>query len=83
MDNEKYLNVTVGLMALVALVLLIGKGEVKAYNIIALLAIVALSFAFPFLGMILAIPIFMLSYFEYQDEVWSWWESVKSKGIGG
>jgi len=81
---ETYKNIGLTVTVLTGLVLLAAKLngeklETKNFLAIGILAIACLIMPFP--AMIFAIPVGLVAYFRYQDDVWELWYSLKNKGL--
>lgn len=80
MSEDKYRNIAIAMLALTALILWLFKksgNTVKLQSFIALALILGLTLIIPFGGMLLAIPIFLVVWFDHQKEVWAWWSGLK------
>lgn len=88
MSDEKMKNIAIALLILTALIswLFQKSGEkVKLSSFVALAVILGLTLVAPLAGMILAVPIFLIVYFDHHTEVLAWWEKISkaSLNLGG
>jgi len=88
MDDEQYRNIAVSLIVLGALILLITKKsrqQLELASFVALALLLGLALTWPFAGMLLAIPIFLVIWMRNQDQIWAWWDKIKSAklNLGG
>lgn len=84
MSDGKYQNIAIGLLALTALIMLLfqkSEGQTKMQGFIALAIILGISLVFPFVGMLLAVPIALVAWFDHQKEIWGWWEKQKNNSL--
>lgn len=67
-------------MTALILVLINSQGaKVKIAGFVALAVLVVLTLVFPFAGMIVSVPVFLVAYIDNHKLIWSWWDKVKNK----
>lgn len=79
----KYQNIVIGLMLIVGIVLFVTRKnkEIVIGHYLALLLIIALSFAFPLLALVLAIPISIIVVTDNQTKIAAFWNQVSKYKI--
>ena len=77
MQDETYRNTAVALLAAVMLLLWAAK-KFKPVTLVAIGIIVGMTFLTPFLGFILAIPIFLVVYMDNRKTVLPYWDRIKN-----
>jgi multisubunit Na+/H+ antiporter MnhG subunit len=87
-SDEKMKNIAIGLLVLAALINFLFQKKEEKINLgsfAAIAVIFALALVAPMVGMILAIPIFLVVYLDHSTEVLGWWDRIKrsSLNLGG
>jgi hypothetical protein len=81
MDNNKYLNISLILLAVAALFLGIAN-KLSPVTILALIILLLFSLLFPFAGLLIAVPVGLIAWLENSDAAWQMWEKIGSKLSG-
>jgi hypothetical protein len=82
MTNNKYLDYAVGLLTITFFLLYIGKGAQITWGTVAsLFGILVIAFLFPFVGLWLAIPIFVLVWFRHSGTLFAFLKTLQSKQV--
>lgn len=79
MEN-RYQNIAIFFLVLAGLILLlVGKqgNNLKVGGLIALAVLFLLTLIFPLAGMVLAIMVFVVAYFDNSRAVWDWWSKAR------
>lgn len=81
MVSDRLQGIAFFFLILAGLVLLLmnkKSGQAKLGGIIALMLIAGLTLVFPLAGLVLAIPIFAVLWFDNNKTVLEWWETARN-----
>lgn len=81
-------NIAIAVLAVTALIMLLLRpagGQVKAGPFVALAVILGMTLVFPFAGLLLSVPVFLVAWFDHQEVIWGWWDGIKNAtlNVGG
>jgi len=73
-------NIAVFLLILTALVLFIAQKR-NPYFFVGLGILLVVSILFPFLGLLISVPVALVVWMDNSPAVWSLWEQLKNKEV--
>ena len=82
MDNNKYLNISLIILAMAAL-FLGAAHKLTPVTILAMVILLLLSLLFPFAGLLIAVPVGLIAWLENSEAAWQLWEKAGLKISGG
>jgi hypothetical protein len=86
MQDEKMKNIAFTLLLISGVIVALFNGEGNMLNfgsIFAIFVLMGISFASPFVGFILAIPVFLLVWIKHYKFVLVWFDKIKKVNLGG
>lgn len=78
-------NIGISLLVIMAITIILSNKDKTAWvnfqTVVGILALFTLVMLAPFLGFLLIVPTFLVTWFDKSQYVWSFWDSIKTKTL--